>query len=138
MQTKNLSVAIICFGICLFMLPFAGEVKGQQKPTKITVGEITLRKKAIKTVIPRYPKEAIKANISGVAVSEIAVAEDGTVADVKVLESPHQSINDALIEALKQWKFSAFTIKGVPQKVSGKITFYFVLENNKPKIESPY
>ncbi len=137
MTNRKLIILMIGFGIYLFIPCFIDEVKGQMLK-KLSVHETTLRKKSIKTIVPKYPKEAIKVNASGVAVSEITISEDGTVVDVKILESPHSSINASMIEALKQWKFNPFYLNGKPQKVSGKITFYFVLENKKAKVESPY
>lgn len=137
MTNRKLIILMLCLGIYSFIPCFIEEIKGQLLK-KLSVHETTLRKKGIKMVIPKYPKEAIKANASGVAVSEITISEDGTVIDVKILESPHKSINASMIEALKQWKFNPFYLKGKPQKVSGKITFYFVLENKKAKVESPY
>lgn len=132
-----MAILTICLGICSFIPYFIKEVKGQTLK-KIGVHETTLRRKTIKSVVPKYPKEAIKASASGVAVSEITISEDGYVIDVKILESPHKSINASMVEALKQWKFNPFYLNGKLQKVSGKITFYFVLENNKAKVESPY
>jgi TonB family protein len=128
---------IICLGICLFYPNFVENADGQTLK-RYVIHEITLRKKAIKTVAPKYPREAVKAAASGVAVSELSISEDGSVTSVKILESPHKSINASMIEALKQWKFAPFLLNGKPQPVNGKITYYFVIENNKGRVESPF
>lgn len=124
-------------GLFLFSSQFVAESKGQTIK-KIVVHETTLRKKSTKKVVPKYPEEAIKANSFGVAVSEITISEVGDVINVKILESPHESIGDSMVKALKQWKFFPFTFKGKPQKITGKITYYFLIENNQAKVESPY
>jgi TonB family protein len=137
MQNRKLFVTISCLGICLFILHFVTEAKGQTIK-RVVVAENSLRRNAIKTVIPKYPKEAIKARASGVAVTEITISEDGSVIDVKILETPHKSINGSMTEALKQWKFHPAKLKGKPQKITGKITYYFVLGNKEAKVESPF
>lgn len=128
---------IIFFGVCLSLSLFVMDAKGQT-PRKIVVHETTLRKKATKTVIPKYPEKAVKSKSAGVAVAEITVSEDGSVMNVKILESPNKLIDASMTEALKQWKFYSFYLNGQPQKVTGKITFYFVIENKKAKVESPF
>jgi len=122
----------------LITIAFAALTSNAQTPKKITVGEMDLRKNAIKKVVPNFPPKALKAKASGVAVAQINISEDGLVLDVQILESPHKSIDLAMIEALKQWKFYSFYLKGKPQKVTGKITFYFVIENQRGGVESPF
>lgn len=109
-----------------------------QVPKKVTAHEITLRKKATKLVVPKYPQKAIKRAATGPAIAEILISEEGNVLDVKILESPHESISVSMTDALKQWKFSPFTIKGQPQRVTGKITYYFTIQNRTGKVEAPF
>lgn len=137
MKIKNLIFKISLLPVFVFFVGQIAESFGQT-PTKIVVHETSLRKKAVNTVVPEYPKQALKEKVSGVAVAEIVVSEEGTVINVKILESPHKSINLSMKEALKKWRFKPYTIKGIAQKVTGKITFYFVIENEKSKVESPY
>jgi TonB family protein len=135
-------IIILCsITICMFVLVFTINTNGQTvKGTirKISATEISLRKRATKKVTPKYPKEALKVKASGVAVVEITISEKGDVSDVKILETPHKSIDISMNAALKQWKFVPFTFKGKAEKVSGKITYYFVIENQQNKVESPY
>jgi TonB family protein len=68
----------------------------------------------------------------------LTISENGNVVSVNILESPHKSISNAVIVALKQWKFIPFTIKGKPEKVTGKITYYFIVDGEKNRVESPF
>ena len=88
----------------MLILHFVGDAKGQTIK-RIVLHEVSLRRHAIQTVVPKYPKEAIKSQASGIAVSEITITEDGSVIDIKIVESPHKSIDASMIQALKKWKF---------------------------------
>jgi TonB family protein len=61
--------------------------------------------KAIHKVSPKYPEEARKEKIQGEVVAESIIDHTGKVVDTKVLESPHESLSQATIEALQQWTF---------------------------------
>lgn len=63
--------------------------------------------KVLKKVPPEYPNEAIKKNISSGSVrAKIAIAGDGKVSNVEVVEAePKRVFDRAAIEALSQWKF---------------------------------
>lgn len=137
MQINSLAATFFGLTMCLLILSIVSETRAQT-PKKIIAHEIALRKKATNIVVPKYPNDAKKAKASGVAVAELTISETGAVLNVKILESPHNSISAAMTEALRQWKFSPFTIKGQPQKIEGKITYYFLLEKKTARVESPY
>jgi TonB family protein len=95
----------------------------------VRVGEDGIRKSAIYTVLPAYPKEAQKNRRQGVVVMEVKYNSKGLVTAVTVIEAPAPSIEKAAIEAVRQWKFQpSKTLKGDPVSVRGKLTFYFVLD----------
>lgn len=111
---------------------------GQGNTAKqIRAHEFYLRKKAITSVVPKYPLAARKDNASGVAVSQITIDENGQVLNVEVLQSPHPSIEAEVKEALYKWRFSKFTINGKPYKTTGKLTFYFIIEKGRARVEGP-
>lgn len=137
MQINKLAISYLGLTMCFLTVCIVSEAKAQT-PKKITAHEIALRNKATNIVVPNYPNDAKKAKASGVAVAELTISETGLVLDVKILEAPHNSISASMAEALRQWKFSPFMIKGQPQKIQGKITYYFLLEKKTARVEAPY
>jgi TonB family protein len=82
--------------------------------------ELTLKKE----VKPIYPKEALEKLIQGNVLLEAVIDEEGNVVDISVLEGEHEVLNNAAIEAVKQWKYESYKIK-IAQKVRYKIKIQF-------------
>ncbi len=81
--------------------------------------------KLIKRVEPKYPQEARKKLLGGPVLLEAIIDKQGNVLDVKVLESEHIILNDAAIDAVKQWKYEPYIKEGKAQKVRYKIELKF-------------
>ena len=111
--------------------------KPAQQP--IRVGEDGMRKSASKTVIPAYPEDALKKREQGVAVVEVEYDAKGDVVDSAVLEAPSKSIGDAVVVAIKQWKFVPSKKQdGTPVSIRGKLTFYFEIDKQgKGLVQNP-
>ena len=76
---------------------------------------------AIRKVDPIYPEAARRLRIEGVVILEIVVKKDGSVGSIKVLRSLNPLLDQAAIEAARQWRFR-------PGKVNGRpVDAYFVL-----------
>jgi TonB family protein len=81
----------------------------------------------IRDVRPFYPPEAMSAKIQGVVIIEATLAEDGTVAAACVLRSvPY--LDDAAVEAVRQWAFRPTLLNGMPVPVIMTVTVNFVLQ----------
>jgi TonB family protein len=61
----------------------------------------------IKRVEPKYPPIAQAARMQGTVVLDAVIHKDGTVGDIKVLRSANQLFDQAAIDALKQWRYTA-------------------------------
>lgn len=63
--------------------------------------------KVLKKVAPEFPGEAVKKNIaSGSVRAKMAIAADGKVSNVEVVEAePKRVFDRAAIDALSQWRF---------------------------------
>jgi TonB family protein len=111
----------------------------KQNEQAIRVGEDGMRKSASKTVMPAYPNEALKKREQGVAVVELQYDAKGDVVSTSVLEAPSKSIGDAVVVALKQWKFVPSRKQdGTPVSVRGKLTFYFEIDKEgKGRVQNP-
>lgn len=81
--------------------------------------------KLTKRIEPKYPKEALKKLIGGEVVLEALIDKEGNVIDAKVIEGEHEILNNAAIDAVKQWKYEPYTENGIPKKVWYKVAVNF-------------
>lgn len=78
----------------------------QEKTTGSKEMQVDEFPKPIKRVDPRYPDLARKAGIQGTVYVQMSVDTAGNVSDVKILKSDHDILNEAAIQAARQWTFS--------------------------------
>jgi TonB family protein len=81
-----------------------------------TPGEIVFSggPKPVQKVIPAYPDELRKRGVEGEVKLQVAVDEDGTVQGVRVLKTLHPYLDNAAVQAIKQWKFEPVLQNGKP------------------------
>jgi len=82
--------------------------------------------KLIKEVFPKYPEVARQARVEGIVILEAKADEQGNVIDAKVLRSI-PLLDQAAIDAVKQWKYEPLTINGKARKAIFTVTVRFVL-----------
>jgi TonB family protein len=93
---------------------------------RIVAGGV-LNGKAISKPQPAYPPIAISARASGVVTVQILVNEEGKVISASAV-SGHPLLLQAAVAAARQARFSPTLLSGQPVKVSGVITYNFVLQ----------
>ena len=86
-----------------------------------------LNGKAISLPKPAYPAEARRAGASGTVTVQITVDEQGDVISARAI-SGHPSLQDAAVAAASRAKFSPTRLSGQPVKVTGMVTYNFVIE----------
>lgn len=86
-----------------------------------------LNGKAISKPLPSYPPDAKAARVSGIVAVEIVVDESGRVESAEAFSGP-ELLRDAAVEAARAARFSPTLLSGQPVKVSGKITYNFILQ----------
>jgi periplasmic protein TonB len=96
------------------------------KPPAI-VSQGVLNGKAISKPQPPYPPIAKAAHASGTVVVQIIVDESGKVISAHAT-SGHPLLQQAAVQAAYQARFSPTLLSGQPVKVSGIITYNFVLQ----------
>lgn len=77
-------------------------------------------------VPPRYPRRAARRQIEGFVKVEFTIAKDGSVQDPAVIDSaPSQIFDQAVLQAIVQWKFKPRTRAGQPvvSRASQRIDF---------------
>jgi protein TonB len=81
----------------------------------------------LKRVAPVYPDIAVVAKITGVVILEATVNADGTVESVRVLRSV-KMLDEAAIDAVKQWKYSPLVLNNVPTPFVLTVTLSFSIK----------
>ena len=119
--SEPVSVAFGEPGVALLKAPEGYEVRPM-----VPVSGGVLNGKAVSKPAPSYPAEAKAAGASGTVTVQITISEDGTVESAKAI-SGHPLLHDAAVEAAKKTKFSPTRLSGQPVKVSGVVTYSFVL-----------
>ena len=97
-----------------------------RKPVRIG-GQITAPA-LVRRVEPVYPDIAAVAKLSGTVILEANVGTDGCVESVKVLRSRHTLLDQASVEALKQWQYSPLVLNGIPTPFVLTVTFTFSVQ----------
>ncbi|MBI2222958.1 MAG: energy transducer TonB [Acidobacteria bacterium] len=77
-------------------------------------------------VDPLYPEAARQARIEGVVILEILIDEGGRVQDARVLRSV-ALLDEAALDAVKQWRFSPSILDDQPVKVVLTVEVNFAL-----------
>lgn len=94
---------------------------------KAVVSGGVLNGKAIYKPQPAYPPDAKAAGAQGTVTVQILVDEEGNVVEAHAV-SGHPLLRDAAETAARNSRFSPTRLQGQPVKVSGVITYSFVLQ----------
>jgi TonB family protein len=90
----------------------AGVVGGQAGTGPVRLGSggnLTL----ITKVTPIYPKLMQSARMTGQVVLDAIIHPDGTIGDVKILQSTNDAFAQSAIAAVKQWRYTAPGFEGI-------------------------
>ena len=93
------------------------------------VGEVK-PPKLVKQVSPVYPETARQSRVEGVVILEAKTDDQGNVVDARVLRSV-KGLDQAALDAVRQWKYEPMVIDGKPRKVVFTVTVRFVLDQGK-------
>jgi protein TonB len=99
----------------------AGQAEEPEKTGDVLVPKL------IKRVDPVYPEAARKAGIQGIVLLEATTDELGNVVKVRVLQSVPE-LDQAAVDALKQWKYEPMIIEGKAKGVVFTVTVKFALK----------
>lgn len=100
---------------------------GQSPTTPIRVGAGIQTPMKVRDVKPVYPPAAQEAKVSGIVIAEITIGTDGTVTEAKILRGV-PLLNEAALEAVKQWQYTPTLLNGVPVPVIMTATVTFSLQ----------
>ncbi len=92
----------------------------------IRVGGMIEPPRRVFSVPPVYPPIARAAHVEGVVILEAIIDEEGRVRQAKPLKSL-ALLNDAAIDAVRQWRFTPTLLNGQPVAVVMTVTVIFSL-----------
>jgi protein TonB len=93
----------------------------------VRVGGTIAEPTKLRHVNPVYPDIAKQARVQGVVILEATISPTGKVTAVKVLRGV-PLLNEAALEAVKQWEYTPTLLNGVPVPVIMTITVNFRLQ----------
>ena len=76
-------------------------------------------------VPPIYPLEAKQKHISGTVVLHSIIGKDGTIEALEVISAPDESLAEAAMEAVSQWRYKPYLLNGKPCEVDTTVTVNF-------------
>jgi len=74
-----------------------------------------------------YPPLARSARVTGVVLLQATISTEGTIKDLRVI-SGHTLLQEAAIEAVKQWRYKPQLLNGQPIEVITTITVNFIMQ----------
>jgi TonB family protein len=87
----------------------------------------------ISRVEPQFTEAARKAHISGIVIVEVIIDRRGEVREAKVLKPLPFGLDQAALDAVKQWKFRPGTLEGTPVDVIFNLTVNFRPSEDEPQ-----
>jgi TonB family protein len=103
------------------------QVKAPQR-TPIRVGGNVMESKLIYRVDPIYPEQAKSIGLQGIVKLTIIVNEEGFVHELRAVEGNNPILEEAAINAVKQWQYSPTLLNGEPVPAQTTVTVVFNLK----------
>ena len=105
--------------------PASGTAYKDRRPTIVSGG--SLNRKAISRPEPEYPVAALASKAQGAVSVQVLIDEAGNVIKATAV-SGHPKLREAATAAARRAKFKPTMLSGLPVKVSGILTYNFVLQ----------
>jgi protein TonB len=93
----------------------------------VRAGELVQAPRKLADVRPSYPDIARAAHVQGTVVLDAILDRSGRISQVRVVRSVPM-LDQAAIEAVRQWRYTPSTLHGVPVEVLMTITVTFTLQ----------
>jgi len=109
----------------LVLEPPASKEAAETETSRVTPPRV------VEKAYPKYPEDAKKDKVEGVVIVQAVIGEDGTVSRVRALKRLHPSVDEAALEAIRQWRFEPALLDGEPVAVHYNLTVNFRLDSEK-------
>ena len=124
---RLVTAAALAIGVVAPVAAFAQDPPPPPPDGPVRVGGLVKEPTRLTYVAPNYPEIAKTAKISGTVIIEIQIAKDGSVAKAKILK-PAPLLDEAALEAVKQWKYTVSYLANEPVEVLMVVTVNFTLK----------
>ncbi len=96
-------------------------------PTRIRVSSGVTAGLLVRKIEPQYPQMAKIARVQGAVLLAALIGKDGTIQNLHVVQTASPLLNQAAMDAVKQWKYKPYILNGEPVEVDTNITVNFTL-----------
>ena len=86
--------------------------------------------------IDEYPDSAKDAGTTGLVLLRTVIGKNGSIRDAWVTESLSDALDNAALDAVRQWTFEPATLGGKPVDVYYNLTMKFQLDSKESDAES--
>jgi len=99
-------------------------------PQRVRVSAGVTQGLKIKNVNPVYPQMAKIARVQGPVVLAAVIGKDGSIQGLHVLSTASPLLNQAAMDAVKEWRYRPYILNGEPVEVDTQITVNFTLSGS--------
>jgi TonB family protein len=103
-----------------------GRIIPPPSPALTRIGPDVAQANLISSVPPAYPEAARAARVQGTVVLQATISKDGLVEDLVIING-HPLLNDAAIQAVRQWRYRPQVVNGQAIPVITTITVNFAM-----------
>jgi TonB family protein len=93
----------------------------------IRIGGAVQAANLIRKVQPVYPASAKAAGIQGAVLLDMVVSTDGVPEDIRVISSPSDDLTQSALDAVRQWRYQATHLNGMPVEIATEVTVNYTL-----------
>jgi TonB family protein len=112
----------------IYFISFFRTLPGETLKKKQTHPKTYKRPLLVKKVNPTYPEEAKKQGIQGIEILQAQIDPSGKIVNIKPLASTHPVLTESAMGAIRQWKYTAGTVSGIPTRVPLTVMVNFIME----------
>jgi TonB family protein len=109
-------------------VPHASESAKMAPSSNIWLAPDEAETRLLSRVEPQYPRDALTTHLSGEVVLGVSVAEDGSVASIRIL-SGDPLLSVAATDAVRQWRYQPYVLHDHASQFQTEVTLKFSLPN---------
>lgn len=122
------TIVLLAAVTCLVALPAGGAAWQNAERPVYKPGNGVSAPVVVKEVKPKYTVEAKDAKVQGTVLLECVVETDGSIGEVKVVKALHDDLDEAAVNAARQWQFKPGTKDGKAVRVQIALEMTFSLK----------
>ena len=121
-----MSIRILLIAISMLTLFGQTPPVGSPPRASIFLDDVVFQGLIVRQVQPAYPPAARELSIQGTVVLNVQVGASGAVESIQVMRGPRE-LGEAAMDAVRQWRFRPYLVRGLPTRVLGQVQVPFRL-----------